>query len=112
MSKLRKNSNFQTVYKTGKSFANKWMVLHVAPNQTADRRVGFAAGKKLGNAVVRNRVKRLLREVYRLNQHELINGLDMILVGRHSMAKANYGQVEKALLELCDRARIRRENDK
>ncbi|EGO65073.1 ribonuclease P protein component [Acetonema longum DSM 6540] len=103
---LSKNIQFQTVYKSGKSYANRMMVLYVRHNDLAGRKVGFAAGKKLGNAVVRNRIKRLMREVYRHHQGKLIPGLDLILVGRQSMIDAGYKEAEKAFLALCLKADI------
>jgi len=103
---LRKNKNFQAVYRTGKSYANRLMVLYVLSADSTNRRIGFAAGKRLGNAVVRNRVKRLLREAYRLNQHKLLGNVDLVLVGRQAMVKSNYNAVAKAFLDLCGKARI------
>ena len=103
---LRKNKKFQAVYRTGKSYANKMAVLYVMPNDSDSRRIGFAAGKRLGGAVVRNRVKRLLREAYRLQQVQLISGVDLVLVGRQPMVGADYKVVAKAFLDLCNRARI------
>ena len=73
---LKKNKNFQTVYRLGKSYANRMLVVYILKRNDQHSKVGFAAGKKLGNAVTRNRVKRLLREVYRLNQFQLIKGID------------------------------------
>ena len=63
-------------------------------------KVGFAAGKKLGCAAVRNRVKRLLRECYRLHQDDLRDGIAVLLVGRKAMADAKYGEIERAYLTL------------
>ncbi len=103
---LRRNKNFQAVYRSGKSYANRLLVLYVSPRQGDSRRVGFAAGKRLGSAVVRNRVKRLLREAYRLNQHRLASGFDMILVGRQGAVKVSLPAVTGALLQLCERAKI------
>jgi ribonuclease P protein component len=104
--RLRKNKKFQFVYTNGISYANKLAVLYVIPNQQNLRHVGFAAGKRLGCAVVRNRVKRLLREAYRLNQNKLLDGFDLIAVGRRPIVKASFSDAEKALLDLCKRARI------
>lgn len=104
--RLRKSKKFQFVYTTGKSYANKFLVLYVVSNEQELVHVGFAAGKRLGCAVVRNRVKRLLRETYRLNQYKLISGVDLILVGRQPITKVGFADVEKAFLDLCKRARI------
>jgi ribonuclease P protein component len=103
---LHKNKNFQAVYKAGKSYANRMVVLYVLPNISNVRRVGFAAGKRLGNAVVRNRVKRLLRDSYRLNQYKLIDGIDLLLVGRQAAVKSDSMAVAKAFIHLCEKARI------
>jgi ribonuclease P protein component len=103
---LRKNKNFQKVYKAGKSYANKELVIYVVPNKNEERRVGFAAGKRLGNAVKRNRVKRLLRETYRLNQHRLCNGVDLIIVGRQSLLDKKLPAVISSFLSLSKRAKI------
>lgn len=103
---LKKNSSFQTVYRVGKSYANRMMVLYVLPQGDNSRKAGFAAGKRLGNAVVRNRVKRLMREIYRLNQHRLIDGADLVLMGRQAIIKSDYKSAATAFIDLCRKARI------
>lgn len=103
---LKKNKSFQTIYRVGKSYANRMMVLYVLPQGQSSRKAGFAAGKRLGNAVTRNRVKRLMREVYRLNQHKLTDGADLVLMGRQAIVKADYAAAEKAFHDLCRKARI------
>ncbi len=105
---LRKNKEFQCIYQHGKSYANHFIVLYIfSQNRAKSRKVGFAAGKKLGNAVTRNRVKRLLREAYRLNQHKIVNdGLNILLVGRKPMTNVKYNVVEKALINLCAKAKL------
>jgi ribonuclease P protein component len=104
---LRKNCSFQNVYRSGKSYANKMLVLYVLHNTAHEgRRIGFAAGKKLGCAVVRNRVKRLLREAYRLNQEQIVKDVDLIIVGRAAAKEAGLTQIERALLDLCRRAKV------
>ena len=65
---LKKKKDFQAVYSRGKSYANRFLVLYVFQSKEFQGKVGFAAGRKLGNAVKRNRIKRLLRESYRLHQ--------------------------------------------
>ncbi|MDL2280507.1 ribonuclease P protein component [Selenomonadales bacterium OttesenSCG-928-I06] len=104
LSKKRKLSSkkFQKVYKNGKSYANKYLVLYVFKSEK--NLVGFAAGKKLGSAVVRNKVKRRLREIYRLNQTNISRNYSLILVGRKYVIKANYKLVEDAFLDLVYKA--------
>jgi ribonuclease P protein component len=103
---LRKNKQFQEMYRSGRSYANRLAVLYVMVSQPNVRRMGFAAGKRLGGAVVRNRVKRLLREVYRLQQDQLITGHDFILVGRQGILSADYRQITSAVQDLFRRAKI------
>lgn len=103
---LHKNKKIQVVYRLGKSYANRMVVLYVLPNNENIRRIGFAAGKKLGGAVIRNRIKRLLRESYRLNQSQLITGVDLVLVGRQAAIKADCMTVAKAFIHLCGKAKI------
>jgi len=103
---LQKNKSFQAVYRMGKSYANRQLVLYILPNNSGRRRVGFAAGKRLGNAVKRNRVKRLLREAYRLNQHRLTTSFDIIVVGRQSITDEKLPAVAAAFEHLCGRAGI------
>ena len=103
---LRKNRQFQAVYKTGKSYANKHLVLYVMPNLESKPRIGFAVGKRLGGAVVRNRVKRLLREAFRLNQHSLKQGFDLIIIGRQPVVGKDFKAVNKAVLDLFGRAKL------
>ncbi len=101
--KLRKNKNFQAVYKDGRSVSNRLLVLYMLPNQSAVSKIGFAAGKRLGNAVVRNRVKRMMREAFRLNRDQLPVGYDYILVGRKPAVDVKAQDVFKAFLNLCGR---------
>lgn len=104
---LRKNDQFQAVYQSGKSYANRMMALYVfLPEDSKQKKAGFAAGKRLGNAVVRNRAKRLLREAYRLNQHKLKDDVVLILMARQMMKLADCQAVNQAFLDLCRRAKI------
>lgn len=104
--RLRRNKSFQAVYRSGKSYANRHLVLYVLPQRGRERRVGFAAGKRLGSAVVRNRVKRLLREAYRLHQHRLAVGFDLVIVGRQPLINEGLPTAVTAFLHLCERAKI------
>ena len=102
---LRDRKKFQQVYRHGRSYANRYMVLYVFPME-GRLEVGFAAGKKLGNAVIRNRVKRLLRESYRLLQRELRQDCAILLIGRRAAAEARCPEVQEAFRQLCKRAGI------
>ncbi len=108
---LRQRKEFQTVYHCGKSYANRYLVLYVFPTEEMAGKVGFAAGKKLGCAVVRNRVKRLLRETYRLHQKKICSGAALILVGRRALVNEKCAVAQKAFLQVGRKARIFQEED-
>ena len=97
---LKKNRDFQSVYKNGKSFANKYLVMYVLENNTNKNRLGISASKKVGNSVVRHRITRLVRESYRLHENIFNSGLDIVVVARKSAASAGYQEIEEALLHL------------
>lgn len=105
--KLKKNSEFQRVYKESCSFANYILVCYVLKHpDNPVRRVGFSVSKKMGKAVKRNRIKRLLREAYRLNQHRVVDGIDLVIIPRAKTAEATYGEIEKGMIKLFARAGI------
>ena len=106
---LKKKKDFQAVYSRGKSYANRFLVLYVFRSKEFQGKVGFAAGRKLGNAVKRNRIKRLLRESYRLHQDGIEEGISLLLVGRKAALTARCQDLEKAFLALSRKAGIRTE---
>ena len=98
---LKKYEQFQFVYKNGKSYANKYLIMYVKKNGLEKNRIGISVSKKVGNSVVRHRVTRLVRESYRLHESIFNSGLDIVIVGRPSAATVGYKEVESALLHLC-----------
>ena len=97
---LKKNHQFQFVFRNGKSYANKYLVMYVKENGLSGNRIGISVSKKVGNSVVRHRVTRLVRESYRLHESIFNSGLDMVIVARPSAATVGYYEVESALLHL------------
>ena len=97
---LKKYEQFQFVYKNGKSYANKYLIMYVKKNGLEKNRIGISVSKKVGNSVVRHRVTRLVRESYRLHESIFNSGLDIVIVGRPSAAAVGYKEVESALLHL------------
>ena len=83
-------------------------MLYARKNRTATNRVGVTVGKKLGHAVVRNRVRRRLREVYRLNEDRFLPGWDIVVVARSRCISANFGKLTQAYLSLAEKAGILR----
>ena len=74
---LKKNKDFQTVYKKGNSCANKYLVMYVLENQSEGNRLGISVSKKVGNSIVRHRLTRLIRESYRLQEEhvQVVDGI-------------------------------------
>lgn len=102
---IKKNQDFQQVYRTGKSYANRLLVMYVkkrdknySENQT---RIGISVSKKVGNSVVRHHVTRLVRESYRLNKDKIKTGLDIVVVARASAKDSSFKNIESAYMHLC-----------
>ena len=97
---LKKNADFQVVYKTGKSYANKYLVMYVLENYSSGNRLGISVSKKVGNSIVRHHVTRLIRESYRLHEDMFNSGLDIVVIARNSANGVGYHEIESALLHL------------
>ncbi len=102
---LKLNHIFRRLYAT-KGYANGYLVLYAKANRTATNRVGITASKKLGHAVVRNRVRRRLREIYRLNEDKFAPGWDIVVVARSRCVEANFKKLTAAYLSLAEKAGI------
>ena len=96
-----KNQDFQNVYKKGKSYVNKYLVMYVLENHTETNRLGISVSKKVGNSIVRHRVTRLIRESYRLHQNDFQIGNDIIVVARVGAKEKTYKEIESALIHLA-----------
>ena len=83
---IKKNSEFQQVYRNGKSYANKLLIMYISRSERPDTRIGISVSKKVGNSVVRHHLVRLVRESFRLHKDEIETGLDIVVVARQ-MAK-------------------------
>ncbi len=109
-SSLKLNHIFRRLYATS-GFANGYLILYARRNRTATNRVGVTVGKKLGHAVVRNRVRRRLREVYRLNEDKFLPGWDIVVVARHRCIDAPFSKLTHAYLSMAEKAGILRSTD-
>ena len=106
--KLRKNSEFRAVYRRGRSFSNSILVLYVFKNYKNKyiNRLGISVSKKVGCSVVRNRVKRLIRESYRLNKSRFKPGYDFIFIARTTINGSSYLEIEKNLIDLLNKFKL------
>ena len=107
-SSLKLNHIFQRLYRTS-SHANGYLVLYARRNRTAANRVGITVSKKLGKAHVRNRVRRRLREVYRLHEDCFQSGWDIVVVARTRAIKAPFDVLTESYLSLARKAGILKE---
>ena len=98
---IKKNSDFQKVYRTGKSYANRLLIMYVRRVDEDDTRIGISVSKKVGNSVVRHHLARLLRESFRLNKDKVKTGLDIVVVVRASAKESDFKNIESAYLHLC-----------
>ena len=104
-SALKLNHIFRRLYGTA-GYANGFLVLYARKNHTQKNRVGLTVGKKLGHAVVRNRVRRRLREVYRLHEEKFQPGWDIVMVARTKAVDAPFDSLIKSCLTLAGKAGI------
>lgn len=107
---IKKNSDFQTVYKSGKSYANKLLIMYVYRTDTAETRIGISASKKVGNSVVRHHLVRLVREIFRLHKDKIDTGLDIVVVARPAAKESDYKKLESAFRHLCGLHNIMKES--
>jgi ribonuclease P protein component len=98
---LKENYEFRRLYQRGASAADRCMVLYCRKNRLGRNRYGFTVSVKLGKAVVRNRARRRLREVCRLNAPALVRGYDIVAVARSRTATAPFSELNAAYLRLA-----------
>ena len=97
---LKKNSEFSVVYSRGRSKANKYFIMYALKNGSDINRLGISVSKKVGNSLVRHRIKRLIKESYRLHEEMFNSGLDIVVIARSGAADLGFKNVESALLHL------------
>ena len=97
---LKKNKDFQVVYKRGKSYGNKYLVMYLLANDLGKNRVGISVSKKVGNSIVRHHLTRLIRESYRLQEDSFQCGYDLVVIARTAAKDKAFREVESALLHL------------
>lgn len=108
---LRKNWEFQAVYRNGKSKANRCFVMIIKKNDISSNCVGISVSKKVGNSIVRHRVTRVIREVMRLHWGEIKSGYDIVIVARPSAKDSDYGKFESAIFHLLNLHHLLKDDD-
>ena len=102
---LKKDSDFRKVYKHGKSFANKYLVLYILNNKSENSRIGISVSKKVGKAIIRNKVRRRIKEAYRVNIDENVKcGYDIVFIARVAIKDADYKDIEKSIKHLVKKS--------
>lgn len=97
---LKNNTDYKIVYKTGKSYANKYLIMYIKNNGLSINRLGISVSKKVGNSVIRHRITRLIRESYRLSEDNIISGLDIVVVARTNAKEKSYHEINSSLSHL------------
>lgn len=104
--RLKKNYEFKRVYNRGKVYSNNLLVLYITENNEGYNRVGFSVSKKVGKSVVRNKVRRRIKECYRLNSNRIKEGYNMVFISRVRAKDALYSEIEKAMISLFKKSNI------
>ena len=103
---LKKNHEFKRLYNKGKSAASSFAVVYCRRNGSAGNRLGLSVSTKLGGAVQRNRVRRRLKEIYRINEGKVLAGYDIVIVARMKSRYAQFHDIETSVLSLLKKLDI------
>lgn len=103
---LKNNYEFRRLYAKGESARSPWMVLYCRRNRVQKNRLGITVSTKIGKAVVRNRIRRRLREIYRLQEEKVQPGYDIVLVARTRSRYAEYSMLERDFIRLAKKLKI------
>jgi ribonuclease P protein component len=104
--RLQKQADFQRLREAGRAYRHPWMTLSVVVNALAYSRYGFITNKQLGKAVIRNRVRRLLREAVRFRAADIRPGFDILLIARPAMVGKPFQEVQQVVNDLIKQARL------
>lgn len=104
---MKENYLFRRLYAKGKSAATAALVVYVRPNHSKRTRLGVTVSAKLGKATKRNKIRRRIREAYRIHEHQMSPGWDIVVVARQRAIFSPYAEVERALLTLLDKLGVR-----
>ena len=108
---VKENYECRRMYSKGKSGVSSYLVVYFRPNRRGNNRLGVTVSAKLGHAVVRNRIRRRIREIFRLNQPKLKQGYDMIVVARGRSVRTSYQEMDRAFLSVCRKLELLEERE-
>ena len=106
---LKKNKEFQSVYRRGRSKVNRYFVMLYMKNNLPYNRIGISVSKKVGNSIVRHRVVRVVREIMRLHWEDVAQGYDIVIVARTAAKDSEYNKFESAIIQLLKKHRLWKE---
>ncbi len=104
--RLRSNMEFKKVYSGGKNYWNRNLVLYVKKNNIGNTRVGYSITKKIGNSVIRNKIRRRMKEIYRLNFKGIKSNYDLIFIPKRNVVNISYKELESAMLHILKLAGV------
>ncbi|MEK6190560.1 MULTISPECIES: ribonuclease P protein component [Paenisporosarcina] len=105
--RVKKNGEFQKIFKRGKSFANRQFVVYLLPKEGQQEfRIGLSVSKKVGNAVVRNRIKRYIRQSFLELKDEINQNMDYVIIARNQAASLDFHESKKSLQHVLKVAKV------
>ena len=109
--KLKKNYQFKKVYNEGKYYVEKFVVMYIISNDSNFNRVGFSVSKKVGKSVVRNKIKRRMKEAYRKFADTAKLGYDIVFTARAGSGSADYSMIENNIISILKRAKLKKSEE-
>jgi len=108
---LKKNIEFKKVFTRGKWIKGKYVVIYFLRNSVAINNLGIAVSKKIGCSVERNRIKRLIRECYRLNERRIVTGNNIVILWKSNQKDIGFKELEKDIVEIFNKSGLRRKDE-
>lgn len=103
---LKQNQDFRRLYSRGKYAACSTLVIYWRPTRRSQNRLGITVSTKLGHAVVRNKIRRRIREIYRLHEEELRRGMDLVVVARSRAPQVDYWKLDRDFCKMAKKLGI------